>query len=101
MTRISNFFVIVLLIGLTNCSKVNDNYMSKGVITGQDYRMCACCGGWIINIEDQIYLFDAIPANSGFVLEKEPLPISVQLDWQLTPGGCPNNRITVKRIKKD
>src|SRR5665647_60091 len=101
MTRISKVIVVIMMIGFTTCSKVNDTYMSKGVITGQDYRMCACCGGWIINIEGENYLFESIPANSSFVLEKEPLPISVQLDWQLTPGSCPSNRITIQRIKKN
>ncbi len=89
-----------MMIGFATCSKVNDTYMSKGVITGQDYRMCACCGGWIINIEGENYQFDSIPANSGFVLEKESLPITVQLDWKQTTGSCPSNRITVQRIKK-
>jgi hypothetical protein len=101
MPRISKIVIVLMMIGFATCSKVNDTYMSKGTITGQDYRMCACCGGWIINIEGENYLFDAIPANSGFILEKEPLPISVQLDWQLTPGGCPSNRITIQRIKKN
>ena len=101
MTRISKVIVVIMMIGFTTCNKVNDTYMSQGTITGQDYRMCACCGGWIINIEGENYQFDSIPANSGFVLEKEPLPISVQLDWQLTPGSCPSNRITIQRIKKN
>ncbi|MCK9638841.1 MAG: hypothetical protein M0R39_02950 [Prolixibacteraceae bacterium] len=101
MTRIYKILIVVMLIGFTTCSKVNEAYKSKGVITGQDFRMCACCGGWIITIEGENYLFDSIPANSGFVLEKEPLPISVQLDWQLTSGGCPSNRITIQRIKKN
>jgi hypothetical protein len=83
------------------CTKENDNYKSVGTITGIDYRMCVCCGGWIINIEDVRYLIDSMPKNSSLNLAEETFPITVKLDWQLVSNGCSAfNRITVQRIKK-
>jgi hypothetical protein len=92
---------LVTLIALSlSCDRKAEEYSSKGVITGQDMRMCACCGGWIINIEGENYLFDALPTNSSLSLEKESFPLSVLLNWELVMGGCPSNRIRVTGIKK-
>jgi hypothetical protein len=82
------------------CSDTEETFQSKGVITGQDFTMCACCGGWFITINSEIYRFDTLPADSGIILEKETMPLAVELDWQIKPEGCPANRIIIQRIKK-
>jgi len=92
--------IFILVIGLITCSKSDEAYQSKGVITGQDITMCACCGGWFITIDGENYRFDSFPADSGIILEKETMPLPVELDWQIKPGGCPANRIIIQRIKK-
>jgi hypothetical protein len=97
---IASLLILSVIFGIIACSKGNDAFRSKGVITGQDLTMCACCGGWNITIEGENYRFDSLPADSGIILEKETMPLSVELDWQLTPGGCPANRINVQRVKK-
>jgi hypothetical protein len=93
---------LLFLLGiLFACSKENDDYKSTGTITGNDARMCMCCGGWIINIESGVYLIDSMPVNSSLDLTKETFPITVKLDWQLVDNGCSTfGRITVLRIKK-
>ena len=97
------FTLALFLVLLTNnsCQKESVLYKSYGVITGQDYRMCACCGGWFLETGGEIFLFDSIPADSGFELAKETLPLKVRLDWQPVTGSCPANRITIIRIKKE
>jgi hypothetical protein len=92
--------IFTLVIALITCSKSDEAYQSKGVITGQDPTMCACCGGWLITIDGQNYRFDSLPADSGIILEKETMPLAVELDWQIKPGGCPANRIIIQRIKR-
>ena len=75
--------------------------MSVGTITGSDYRMCMCCGGWYINIDEVIYLIDSLPAESNIDLATETFPVTVKLDWKLISNGCSGfNRITVLKIKK-
>lgn len=93
--------IFILVIGSIACSKSDGTYQSKGVITGQDFTMCACCGGWFITIDGEIYRFDSFPADSGIIPEKETMPLAVELDWQIKPGGCPANRIIIQRIKKN
>jgi hypothetical protein len=93
--------ILLLLFIMIACKKENDDYKSTGTITGNDLRMCVCCGGWIINIDDVQYLIDSIPDNSEIDLTKETFPLKVKLDWQLITNGCSSfNRITVLRIKK-
>jgi hypothetical protein len=95
-TRILLLFFLVIA-----CNKENDDYKSVGTITGADYRMCACCGGWFINIDDAVYLFDTLPKDSNIDLATEKFPVTVRLDWKLISNSCSGfNRITVLRIRK-
>lgn len=99
-----NFLMLVvaasLLLSLAGCRKPSPEYVWDGVITGPDYRKCACCGGWFITIADEEYSFWSIPANSGLDLENEKFPLKVKLDWTKPSDPCPFNRIEVLRIKK-
>ena len=93
----------ILIFGLICCHKEdNKSYASQGKITGPDVRMCACCGGWYIEIDNLTYEFDSIPAGSGINLQKDSFPILVKLDWQLSDKiGCPLKKITIQRIRKE
>lgn len=78
-------------------TEFNNSYKSIGKITGPDYGMCACCGGWHIVIDDTIYNFDTLPNNSNIILKTATFPINVKLDWQLNDTGC-SKWITIQRI---
>lgn len=95
---ISAFLFVIIC-----CHKENsDDFKSKGIITGPDFRMCACCGGWFIQIDSTIYEFDKLPDNSKINLDTESFPVYVKLDWQLSDlTGCPDKKITIQRIKKE
>ena len=41
----------ILVLVNFSCKKI-PHYMSNGEIIGYDYRMCACCGGTEITIEN-------------------------------------------------
>src|SRR5665647_2434124 len=92
--------ICIIIWGFTSCIQENSkDFISKGIITGPDIRMCACCGGWYIQINGLTYEFDSLPDNSNIDLQKVTFPLSVKLDWQLSnKGGCPDKRITVQRI---
>ena len=98
MKAIRIVFLVFILIA---CTRKDNDYKSIGTITGLDARMCMCCGGWIINIDDVVYLIDTMPKNSDIDLATETFPVTVKLDWQLIDGACSTfNRIKVQRIKK-
>jgi hypothetical protein len=96
----SLFFFLIIAAVFTFCER--DKYMSEGTITGPDYRMCACCGGYYITIDTAIYEFESLPADSKIDLLKESFPLNVKLDWALSDRiACPNKFITVTRITKE
>ncbi|NOZ08986.1 MAG: hypothetical protein GXO91_08975 [FCB group bacterium] len=59
--------------------------MSEGSILGADLGMCITCGGWLIEIDDQIYHFGSVPLESGIDLENETFPLTVRLTWREDP----------------
>jgi hypothetical protein len=91
-----------IIIGLACCNKENSfPYKSSGKITGPDYTMTLCSGGWFIEIEKSIYNFDSVPINSNINLQKDTFPLFVRLDWNLkNTTGC-TRRITIQRIAKE
>ncbi len=69
--------------------------MAKGVITGCDYRKCACCGGWLINLNSDST--ELITVDSRFVdhypdnlaLDTTTVfPIFIWLDYTDSPANC-------------
>ena len=95
--------ICLIILCFVCCQKgINNDYQSNGIITGPDIRMCACCGGWYIQIDGSTYEFDSLPGNSNIDLQKDSFPILVKLDWQLSNQiACPDKRITVIRIIKE
>jgi hypothetical protein len=102
MKRTLVFLVLILSIWASSCKRENNKYMSEGIITGPDIRMCACCGGWYITVDTAAYEFTTLPENSNIDLQKETFPLKVKLDWQFSDRtGCPNKFITILRIAKE
>ena len=64
------------------------NKESNAVITGRDLTKCACCWGWIIEIDNVTYKFDKAPAGSSVNLETLTYPASVNVTWHTLPGNC-------------
>ena len=95
--------IIAVFITFLCCQKEDSHiYKSDGIITGPDIRMCACCGGYYIQIDSVTYEFNSLPDNSNIDLQTESFPISVKLDWQLANlTGCPDAKIIIQRIRKE
>jgi hypothetical protein len=102
MMKTKLLLVVFLIIGLVGCKKpTTSDYQSTGVITGVDMKMCACCGGWYIQIDNTTYEFETLPAGSNIDLLNATFPIKVKLDWQSSPKpACPNNKIDILKIVK-
>jgi hypothetical protein len=90
----------LLFVGTSSCRKPVQEFAYDGVITGQDYRKCACCGGYLITIDKQEYMFWDVPAASSLDLRNATFPIEVKLDWKNAANACTHNLIEVIRIKK-
>jgi|WetSurMetagenome_2_1015567.scaffolds.fasta_scaffold1413619_1 hypothetical protein len=93
---------LIFVFILFACTKNDGAYMSVGTITGSDPTMCACCGGWFIDIDSVSYRIVSIPDEFVMQMNTATFPMEVFLDWKRETSGCPQtfNRITVSRIKK-
>ena len=81
--------------------------MSDAVLTGEDLRACACCGGMTLNMgnnqdkyADGFYLVDSLP--SGFLHASDTFPMRVSISWRPSTNPICNqtNRIIVKAIER-
>lgn len=102
--KISKFhmamFLLTLALIFSSCqSSHSGTFQSNGIITGPDYRMCACCGGYYIVIDTTTYDFDSLPKDANFSLQNATFPIFVKLDWKQNPDGC-GNYIEILSIEK-
>ncbi len=89
------FFTAVFI----SCSNDDDGFESKGVITGQDFTLCACCGGWFIEIEGEDYIIFELPENTSLKPEDIIPPFSVNLNWSRPGESCRDDLITVQDIE--
>jgi hypothetical protein len=71
---------------------------SNGTITGMDSRKCACCWGWLVEINGKEYKFDRIPGASSFDLNNITYPAKVKIEWQDVQGSCNGRLIEVLSI---
>ena len=80
--------------------------MSNATIVGYDMRMCPCCGGTEIVIDNAptpspfaYYLIGDIPAS--FNLSTDPVyPIAVKIDYQIDTVVCGGRRVNITRISR-
>lgn len=89
----------VSLLILISCGKKKD-LMSEGNIIGQDAALCACCGGWFIEIDNNTYRFNNLPEDSELDLMDASFPVSVQLEWIVDSVGCIGDEILINELKK-
>lgn len=92
-------FIILLILSsfLLACEK--EYLKDTAMITSFDTTYCGCCGGWVTEIDGEIYLFRELPENSNLDLENETLPVHVKLKWKKDDSSC-TKIISVSKIKK-
>ena len=75
--------------------------LQEGKITGQDYRKCACCGGWFLQTADTTYMFVSLPEGSDIDLQNATFPIPVKFDFTPDSSICNGflNRIILTHIE--
>ncbi|MFT4968570.1 MAG: hypothetical protein ACI9O4_000300 [Chitinophagales bacterium] len=86
--------LLILGLGLiTNCDNEEEpqtQYESTAVISGYDLTLCACCGGWVIELNGQATdnRFTDLPQSSNIDLINATFPLNVQLDWTPSSEYC-------------
>ena len=70
-----------------------------GVIIGQDFRRCACCGGYFIEIEGDTLRSLTLPQSFTERLDLKTFPIPVELDWNEPEMRCLGDEIEVTCIQ--
>ncbi len=94
------FFGIVIFTSCNNDDDLQVQFESTATISGFDMTLCACCGGWIIDINGQEpdKRFSELPQNSNIDLQNSTFPLSVQLNWSESNEYC-GNGITIESIE--
>lgn len=97
------FILLLLTEGFVSCKK-DATTVTDAVITGYDARMCACCGGLMINFENNpspysgsFYLINNMPANSG-ITNSSTFPIYLKVEWEKEPTKCSGSYINILKI---
>jgi len=71
--------LLLLIISATiviSCEKTK--HANTGTITGADMAMCACCGGYFIDIDGNRYRFEKTELPSDFTFDDNQLPLTVE-----------------------
>jgi len=73
--------------------------MNDATITGEDMRLCVCCGGFVIAIKGQTKTYlvgnpDDLNLKSG-----DKFPIALKIDWYIDSSHC-GNYIKITRFKR-
>ncbi|MEZ5002786.1 MAG: hypothetical protein R2730_07100 [Chitinophagales bacterium] len=96
--------ICIALVLLTFISCKEDCELDQAVITGVDYRLCICCGDFMITFSDnpepyvaEFKLAQDLPESSGITNESD-FPIYVKIDWREKQGFC-ENFIEVKSLE--
>lgn len=98
---------LLLLLGMTlsglagGCHKdCDDRNWENGVIIGADYRECACCGGWFIEIDGDTLRAQTFPDDFAATLSGDVYPVAVRLRWERDATPCLGDEIEVLAIQR-
>ena len=87
MKIVLSLLAIWLCISCNKSDTPYSGFKSNATVTGEDYTMCACCGGYLITIGQDHYEFNNFPANCK--VDSTHFPIKVALNWH-SINSCGN-----------
>ena len=72
---------LLVISATTGCRKAN-TYMTNAEVTGYDLRMCACCGGLWIRLDNDSAPYDLsnTPASIG-ITDSTTFPLLLRVNW--------------------
>lgn len=97
--KIKLILFLILATMIISCEKTK--YESTATITGADLTLCACCGGYFIDIDGTLYRFEKTELPSGFTFIDSQLPMKVELNWEPKMQSCTKfNWIKISKIRQ-
>ena len=86
MRNVLIIFTILATAMMVGCAKEENKtatFESTGMIMGSDKGACPCCGGWILEIDNDsnLYRIEELPDGSG--IELNEVSHSVQFNWSI------------------
>ena len=78
------FVTIGMMISCDKTETSNEiEFESTGTIMGSDKGLCPCCGGWILQIDndENSYRFENLPQDSDIELNENH--VSVKFNWSI------------------
>jgi hypothetical protein len=104
MKRYLFFVALFLSVGIfypACCDDDDPGYCSeKGIILEVDYRECACCGGWFIEIGNDTLRAVDLPFEFQQSLSNDEYPLPVYLEWSPMEDPCLGDEIGVECIRR-
>ena len=100
MKTIAILVFTFLALSFSSCDDAASTVIT-GQIVGKDSAACACCGGYLILIDNFTYrFFDAdLPAGTTILDGANTFPINVEIDFDNQSNLCNGiDRITVNEI---
>lgn len=97
--------VIFAFCFVLGCDDTVSPKMDSAVITGFDVRECACCGGLMINFENNPASYQGkfylISNNPQDLLKRDTFnfPIYVKVNWEKSAIICVDEIINIKKIE--
>lgn len=99
MKTIAILFFTLLTITFSSCDDSSSSVIT-GQIVGKDIAACACCGGYLVFIDNFTYrFFEAdLPAGTT-LLNGATFPIDVEIEFENQSDLCNGiDRISISRI---
>ncbi len=91
-----------------SCKRIDDNgvdieYEASGDILGIDLTQCACCGGYLVKVDnvDTVYNVSELPAGNDLDIENATYPVPIRFDWTSNVSPACPRIITIEAIIKD
>lgn len=87
-------FLVICSIG---CSREPVSFAEAGILTGPDVRLCACCGGVILQADGgKVFHIESLPGMTNEDLYKLTFPKRIEFNWKPDRecGGIVYIRIT-------
>ena len=90
-----------ILLALGSCGPEETSVL-QGTVLGPDNRFCACCGGYLIIVDQFTYrFFDSDLPVGNTTLQGATFPLDVDLRFENESDFCNNiDRISIQEISR-
>lgn len=99
--------ITIFCLILTDCNKtVEPRTFVDAIITGYDVRACVCCGGLMVNFNNdpipysgEFYLINELPDNTGIDTNTK-FPLYVRIIWEFNTRICGSTKfVDIKKLE--